>query len=727
MAKAILSIGVDASSATKSLVLLDEEMQDVKHTAESLDELIDRLTESLHKNANYTEGSVKALRAEKRMLIELRDSLAETSTDYQLYNQRIDAINLDLQTLTRRQDDTVKSSKQLSSTAGKTGATLTEFGRVIADAPYGIMGVANNIEQLTQQFVDLQTEEGSTRGALKKLFKGLIGPNGIIIAIQVVTAAMVFFSKQQREATEATEGLDDALLKQGKTMAELATLANDESKSGEERLRILRALSAGNEELREIVDEENISVEKRVELGNRLVKLQQEERDINAKANEELKKKNKQFANVTLTEAELEKVRQRRDKLQKLVDDGYIERQGKRIDFDLETRRTQKQLLNQAIRDIELIEKGIPLRDEIINQLNAQRDSQQSVADVMKEFEQLQKDSIPVSDSLIAQLKAQIEKVTKQRDETAKTKDEIYEYNRQLTVLQNRLNELMTTGTIEQDIILDIQAKGYAGEEAAKFAKALKKNAEKFGITGTEALLGKNAEEVTEEFVNLYKGIDDKTKPLKEKLTFEEGLAHLKEGLSALNELFSAQAEKEIAIEEKKTIAVNDQLRRRLANEQLSASERDKINQEIARNEAALIEKQNKLEEKRFNQQKTANIAMATIDTFAAASGVLAETKGGSVARIAGMIAVITAGLANVASIAAQEFVPKALPNPRLSAQGAIERQSPSFNVVGASQTNQLAEAIASADQQPLRAYVVASDVTSAQALERGIVEGASI
>jgi len=45
---------------------------------------------------------------------------------------------------------------------------------------------------------------------------------------------------------------------------------------------------------------------------------------------------------------------------------------------------------------------------------------------------------------------------------------------------------------------------------------------------------------------------------------------------------------------------------------------------------------------------KALAIAQATIDTFRAANGVIAETKGGSFARIAGMIAVITVGLANV-------------------------------------------------------------------------------
>jgi hypothetical protein len=43
----------------------------------------------------------------------------------------------------------------------------------------------------------------------------------------------------------------------------------------------------------------------------------------------------------------------------------------------------------------------------------------------------------------------------------------------------------------------------------------------------------------------------------------------------------------------------------------------------------------------------------------------------------------------------------------------------PSFNTVGSSSTNQLSEAIAGQNGQPMRAYVVANDVNSAQSLER--------
>jgi len=52
---------------------------------------------------------------------------------------------------------------------------------------------------------------------------------------------------------------------------------------------------------------------------------------------------------------------------------------------------------------------------------------------------------------------------------------------------------------------------------------------------------------------------------------------------------------------------------------------------------------------------------------------------------------------------------------------------APSFNVVGASATNQLAQTIGNQQQQPIKTYVVAGDISTAQSLERNIISSASI
>jgi len=61
-------------------------------------------------------------------------------------------------------------------------------------------------------------------------------------------------------------------------------------------------------------------------------------------------------------------------------------------------------------------------------------------------------------------------------------------------------------------------------------------------------------------------------------------------------------------------------------------------------------------------------------------------------------------------------------PTPRVSSP-----QAPAFNVVGAGEGSQIAQALGEKDQQPVKAYVVSQDVTTAQSLDRNIIESASI
>ncbi len=61
------------------------------------------------------------------------------------------------------------------------------------------------------------------------------------------------------------------------------------------------------------------------------------------------------------------------------------------------------------------------------------------------------------------------------------------------------------------------------------------------------------------------------------------------------------------------------------------------------------------------------------------------------------------------------------------SMRGSAAPQPPAFNVVGASPENQLAQALGQKESQPIKAFVVSNDITNAQALDRNIVESASL
>jgi len=111
--------------------------------------------------------------------------------------------------------------------------------------------------------------------------------------------------------------------------------------------------------------------------------------------------------------------------------------------------------------------------------------------------------------------------------------------------------------------------------------------------------------------------------------------------------------------------------------------------------------------------------------TAIAASLVAANNVSAGIS-VGSQIAATVAGLSSLGggSAPSRPSTPSAPNSPSV---GGLESTPPSFNIVGQSDTNQLADAIGGQSQQPTRAYVVSGDVTTSQSLDRNIIDGASI
>ena len=130
---------------------------------------------------------------------------------------------------------------------------------------------------------------------------------------------------------------------------------------------------------------------------------------------------------------------------------------------------------------------------------------------------------------------------------------------------------------------------------------------------------------------------------------------------------------------------------------------------------------------------KAMAIGQATISGYQAVQNAFTTASLSPVTAAFPAYPFIQAGLAgafaavNIKKIASTKPVGNSTP-PSSSVGGApaIPRV-PEFNTVGASGTNQLADAIGSQSKQPIKAFVVSSDVTTAQSLERNIITGATV
>ena len=130
------------------------------------------------------------------------------------------------------------------------------------------------------------------------------------------------------------------------------------------------------------------------------------------------------------------------------------------------------------------------------------------------------------------------------------------------------------------------------------------------------------------------------------------------------------------------------------------------------------------------NAAKALGIANAIISTYAGAAQVLDDKTLPLYAKIAGVATVLATGFQMVRAVRQTEIPVLSVGGVTAGGGGAVAApslQAPSFNVVGASPINQLSEALAGQQSEPVRAYVVSNDVTTAQSVDRNIVETAGI
>lgn len=639
----------------------------------------------------------------------------------------------------KEQKNINKLQEDQARSAGLAGAAAFELGRTISDLPFGIVAVTNNISQLGTIFAALVSNAGSVKKAFDLLIGQLIGPAGILIAFQALTAALTVFGQKSAKAEKAAKDFTESLLEQRLELLLLRKELNKENLTEEERAEIFERQKLAVKDLGEAVRLGLISRERELEILQELDGISDKRREI---AREDVK-------NAEENEKILKRITQLEDQ------------RAKKIAAQEEERRRRLPTLTAAQaaemelgfkQEIDYINSKIAQQEERALMINARKNElnaeiSKTVASLNNEVSKLVDSEEKRSDIIAGTIEyynEQINKLEETRDSTATTTAEVKKFNDEIAFLQFQLEALAEGEPLKVENI--IETKGISENLSAVLVTNLrgKKVWKVVKKTVTEQLAESlDPEQMTKDLQattnfnenqldldRLFK-LSEQAKEIGKKADLVKNIA------SSLNDILSAQADREIAIEKNKTTKLNDQLKARLANEQLSADERDKINQQISRNEAALVERQNKIARKQFQREKALKIIMALADTASSASKAylsqfLPIPTPDSPARGTVAAGLATAfGLAQVAALSRMKYTEQGMPTPNLVAQGAGGGaggvQSPSFNVVGSSSQNQLAAAIAGAESKPVKAYVVSSDVSTAQEFDRKIVEGASI
>ena len=127
--------------------------------------------------------------------------------------------------------------RRVSPASNQATQALVNVSRVAQDAPYGFIGIANNLNPLIESFQRLKETTGTTSGALKQMAAGLMGPAGIGLAIGVVSSLLVVFGDRLFK----TKNVAEDAAKSNKNFAE--SLDKAKASASESGIKLLAYIS----------------------------------------------------------------------------------------------------------------------------------------------------------------------------------------------------------------------------------------------------------------------------------------------------------------------------------------------------------------------------------------------------------------------------------------------------------------------------------------------------
>jgi hypothetical protein len=174
-------------------------------------------TDSEKSNVGFRRkiGLIEQLTAKAKAL---KVSLSQATNEQQIakFNAELEQTNIELARLNALGKSfaapAVKSFNNLKSSVGAANGSAVAFNRIIQDAPFGLLGVGNNIQQFTEQLAFLKQTQGSTGAALKSFFGSLFtSTNLLILAVSAVTAGFTAYQMGAFDSAKETRDLNKEL------------------------------------------------------------------------------------------------------------------------------------------------------------------------------------------------------------------------------------------------------------------------------------------------------------------------------------------------------------------------------------------------------------------------------------------------------------------------------------------------------------------------------------
>ena len=572
-------------------------------------------------------------------------------------------------------------------------AGLSAVGAQVKDAIFGLGRALINTIDAAIKFIKLDFK-GAAESMKKANKEATASFNQLGNAIDGTTAKIIYNLTKQQQANDkarkvfaVTQSETNKLLVQSREILTDETASiNEKKKALEEVTKAEKASSA--EKVRIAKEDLRIAKEKAKAMGGEAEKkAKQELRELTIALNE-AETENAQTG-IKLNKQRKMLYRQENEDAKAAVEEAK-QRAKERADVAKEEYNKQLELLKENLSNEKLT---FAERRKIV--LDNTKLTAEDRKKLNKQIDEDEKKSIDAHNKAIADLnkKYDDEKLNRLADTNVKRQE--LDYKRRL----EEINNIAKTEEEKNTLIQKLNEENLIKIEEAKKADALKIKNEKLA----EYQINKEIES----------------------LKFEEQRSIL--------------AEREKILKDDRIIAEEDKnkLLKQYSDARTKIDELEFQQKMAQANETAnVLTNLGNLVGKQTAAGKTLGIATALINTYVGVSEALKQKSTlpspyDYIAKAVNVAGILATGFKSVKAITSVK-VPGGgggggASTPSVSASAGGVPSAPSFNVVGNSGVNQIAQTLGQTQQRPVQAYVVANDVTTQQGLDRNIVRNASL
>ena len=210
-------------------------------------------------DSSELKSELAAAESKIERLSKLKVERVKLGLDTKTLDDEINRAKSSLNSLKQANTDLGKSFDKTSPKIASGSNTLMQFSRIAQDAPFGIIGIGNNLTATAESFGYLAKQSGGAGNALKAIGSSILGTGGILLGVSLLTTGLTYLAQNGLTVSDVFNKMTGTFDTNKKLMQEIAV---ETAKNAQEQITSVGAYVSAAKNINLSMEERLIAVKK---------------------------------------------------------------------------------------------------------------------------------------------------------------------------------------------------------------------------------------------------------------------------------------------------------------------------------------------------------------------------------------------------------------------------------------------------------------------------------